>query len=113
MSPIEVPSFGFDEKVGKISHGDSFFPSVVVVADTNAGAVLGDVTFGVSAANAPMRTNSITTNNNGIVKRHIVCLCSPLDRNYFTVIVMVCEYSTHSMSPRLTSLNRFASGPIL
>ena len=64
MRPSEVPSFGFDEKVGTTNQGDSLFSSVVVVADTTAGAALGDVTSGASAANIGDGTNIIAVNNN-------------------------------------------------
>ena len=64
MNPSWVPSFGFDENVGMTNQGDSFFPSVVVVADTTAGAVLGDVTCGSSAANIADGANIIAVNNN-------------------------------------------------
>ena len=63
MNPSEVPSFGFDENVGTSSQGDSFFISVVVVADTTAGEVFGDVTSGTSAANTADGANIIAVNN--------------------------------------------------
>jgi len=74
MSPSEVPSFGFDENVGTTNQGDSFFPSVVVVADTTVGAVLGDVTPGVSAANIVDGANiaAVNNNSNGTVDCFIV-----------------------------------------
>ena len=46
-------------------------------------------------------------------KRIIIRLQPAPLKSYFTVNFMVCEYSTHSMSPRRISSNRFASGPIL
>jgi len=63
INPIEVPSFGFDENMGTSSRGDSFFPSVIVVADTTAGVLFGDVTSGKSAANIADGANIIAVNN--------------------------------------------------
>ena len=73
MNPRDVPSFGLDENVGTTSQGDSFFPSVAVVADTTAGATLGDVTSGASAANIGDGTNIMAVNNssNGTPDRFI------------------------------------------
>jgi hypothetical protein len=75
INPIEVPSFGFDENVGMSSQGDSF--SAALTAAT-AGAALGDVAAGASAANIEDGTSIIAEQNKDRIIDRIGILTTPV-----------------------------------